>query len=69
MSEMQICPNTSLSIPECACPLCLERQLDQFAPQRIRVRRLSSHDPLRLDEVRSPVALPPVSVRLNRPVL
>jgi hypothetical protein len=66
---MQTCANTGLSIPECACPLCLERQLDQFAPQRIRVRRLSHHDPLRLDEVRSPGALPPVSVRLNRPVL
>jgi hypothetical protein len=69
MPGMQNCPNTGISIPECACPLCLERQLDQFAPERIRVRRVRSHDPLRLNEVRSPGSLPPVSERLNRPAL
>ena len=69
MPDMQICPSTGLAIPECACPHCLERQLDQFAPERIKVRRIRSHNPLRLDEVRSPGSLPPVSERLNRPAL
>jgi hypothetical protein len=69
MPGIQNCTNTGLAIPECACPICLERQLDQFAPARIRVRRTSSHDPLRLDEVRSAAVLPPVTERLNRPAL
>jgi hypothetical protein len=69
MPDMTICPTTGLAIPECACPLCLERQLDQFAPARIKVRRTRVHDPLRIDEVRSPGSLAPVSERLNRPAL
>jgi hypothetical protein len=66
---MQICNDTGLSIPECACPRCLERQLDRFAPEKIRVRKASGHDPLRLSEVRSLAPLPPVSERLYRPAL
>jgi hypothetical protein len=69
MPGMQICPHTQLAIPECACPHCLERQLDQFAPAWIRIRNARDHDPLRLDEVRSSASLPPVSERLNRPAL
>ena len=69
MSGMQICPDTGISIPECACTQCLQRQLDQFAPARIRVRRVRSHDPLLLDEVRSQATMPPVSERLHRPAL
>jgi hypothetical protein len=69
MPGIQICPNTGISIPECACPHCFERQLHQFAPERIRVRQVRSHDPLRLDEVRSRGPLPSVSERLNRPAL
>jgi hypothetical protein len=48
---MQSCSNTGLSIPECACPSCLERQLDQFAPERVRVRRIKPgprHSPITL---------------------
>jgi hypothetical protein len=49
---MTICPNTGLAIPECACTRCLERQLDQFAPEHVRVRRLNgqapSHSPITL---------------------
>jgi hypothetical protein len=69
MPGMQTCPDTGISIPECACPRCLERQVDQYAPAQIRVRRARNHDPLRLDEVRSPGSLPPVSERLRRPAL
>jgi hypothetical protein len=66
---MSICPHTGLSIPECACARCLERQLEQFAPELIRLRRIRGHDPLRIEEVRSPSVLPPVSERLKRPRL
>jgi hypothetical protein len=66
---MSICPHTGLSIPECACAQCLQRQIEQFAPEFIRVRRRREHDPLRIDEVRSPSVLPPVSERLKRPRL
>ena len=36
---MQNCTNTGLAIPECACAHCLERQMEQFAPEHIRIRR------------------------------
>jgi hypothetical protein len=66
---MSICPHSGLSIPECACARCLQRQLEEFAPELMRVRRVRGHDPLRIEEVRSPRALPPVSERLKRPRL
>lgn len=30
---MTICSNTSLTIPECCCAQCIERQLAEFAPR------------------------------------
>lgn len=66
---MSTCPNTGLSIPECACAHCLRRQLEEFAPELMRVRRTRPHDPLRIEEVRSQNVLPPVSERLKRPRL
>jgi hypothetical protein len=69
MPAMDFCKDTGLSIPECACPRCLERQLDRFAPATIRVRRTIPHDPVRLAEVRAPQTISPVSGRLNRPAL
>lgn len=48
MSGMQNCSRTGLSIPECACPACLERQLDQFAPEGIRVRKVKRQSPITL---------------------
>ena len=38
-------------MPECACARCLERQLEQFAPEHIRLRRNSApatHSPMTL---------------------
>jgi hypothetical protein len=69
MSAMDTCRHSGISIPECACPACLERLLDTFAPAQFRIRRTRIHDPLRLEEVRSPHVIPPVSERLNRPAL
>lgn len=66
---MSICPDTGLSIPECCCAGCVQRQLEQFAPELIQVRRYRGHDPLRIEDVRSRTALPPVSERLKRPRL
>ena len=66
---MQTCPNTAIAIPECSCTRCLARQLDQFAPEQMRVRRAPVHDPLLLSEVRSPAPLRPVLERLTRPAL
>jgi hypothetical protein len=66
---MSLCPNTGLSIPECACANCLQRQVEQFAPELIRVRRSREHDPLRIEEVRSSSVLRTVSERLKRPRL
>ena len=31
-------------MPECACAQCLERQLEQFAPEHIRLRRIKPPD-------------------------
>jgi hypothetical protein len=48
---MPNCSNTGLAMPECACAGCLQRQLEQFAPEHIRVRRQSapaSHSPMTL---------------------
>ena len=62
------CPNTGLTLPECSCSRCIERQLAQFAPAFMAVRRL--HDPLVPREVRPLGAtLPPVAERLQRPAL
>lgn len=30
---MTVCPHTSLTIPECCCARCVERQLAEFAPR------------------------------------
>ena len=38
-------------MPECACAHCLGRQLDQFAPEHIRLRRVTpvtNHSPMTL---------------------
>jgi hypothetical protein len=59
---MEICPDTGLSVPECACPRCLERQLDEFAPQLIRVRRVAARQPPRRPY--SPITL--ISRRFGR---
>jgi hypothetical protein len=59
MLTMQNCPNTGLSVPECACPSCLERQFDQFAPEYIRVRRV------RPEHRHSPITL--ITSRFGRP--
>jgi hypothetical protein len=67
-SGMAICGHSGLSIPECACSRCIERQLEQFAPQMLTVRRVR-HDPLQLRDVRSTSPLPPVFERLTRPAL
>jgi hypothetical protein len=66
---MSNCPHTGISIPECACAKCLQRQLEEFAPELMRVRSNRGHDPLRIQEVRSASILPPVSERLKRPRL
>ena len=65
---MQTCSDTGIAIPECSCTRCLARQLDQFAPEQMRVQRVV-HDPLLLSEVRSPAPLAPVLERLTRPAL
>jgi hypothetical protein len=39
---MQTCSKTGISIPECACANCLQRLLDEFAPEHIRVRRVEA---------------------------
>ena len=66
---MQTCPNTGIAIPECSCTGCLARQLDQFAPERMRVQKSPVHDPILPSEVRSPASLRPVLERLTRPAL
>jgi hypothetical protein len=50
MPGIQICPETGIAIPECSCVSCTERQLEQFAPERIRVRRSKRlrHSPITL---------------------
>ena len=66
---MSTCPNTGLTVPECSCTRCIERQLEQFAPERVTARRFI-HDPLLWHEVRpSAPSTPSVSERLQRPVL
>ena len=34
-----ICEVTGLSMPECSCGQCIERQLEQYAPSAIILRR------------------------------
>ncbi len=69
LQAMSNCPNTGLTVPECSCSRCIERQLDQFAPDRSAPSRLA-HDPLLLQEVRpNPTDPPSVSERLQRPAL
>lgn len=66
---MSICPQTGLSVPECSCTRCIERQLEKFAPGRPLIGA-GVHDPLVLREVRPHAPLPPpVSERLSRPAL
>ena len=36
-SGMSNCEHTGLSIPECACNRCIERQLDRFAPEMLKI--------------------------------
>ena len=57
---MDICPNTGIAIPECACTRCLERQLDQFAPEHIRIRSMKGQAP-----GHSPITL--ITSRFGRP--
>jgi hypothetical protein len=49
---METCPETGLFRPECCCAHCLARQLEQFAPEQIRIRNLkqprSAHSPITL---------------------
>jgi hypothetical protein len=56
---MQTCSKTGISIPECACTSCLQRQLDEFAPEHIRVRRVAAEAP-----AHSPITL--ITRRLGR---
>jgi hypothetical protein len=65
---MRLCTNTGLTVPECSCAGCIQRQLDQFAPAAPSIRRI--HDPLSIREARGSATLtPPVSIRLSRPAL
>jgi hypothetical protein len=66
-SGMSKCEHSGLSIPECACNRCIERQLDQFAPGMLKMA--PRHDPLLLRDARSSSPLASVSERLTRPVL
>lgn len=69
VSHMSTCPNTGLTVPECSCSRCIERQLERFAPDGLMIRRVV-HDPLLWREVRpSAPSLRPVSERLERPDL
>lgn len=66
---MSTCPNTGLTVPECSCRSCIERQLEQFAPDRLTVRR-AVHDPLLWREVcPSASSQRTVAERLERPAL
>jgi hypothetical protein len=66
---MSTCPHTGISVPECSCVRCIERQLSRFAPGALTAHRIV-HDPLLLREVRPAVGLPPpVAERLHRPAL
>lgn len=66
---MSNCPNTGLTVPECSCSSCIERQLAQFAPDRLTIRRVV-HDPLLWQEVRPRTPSPrTVAERLKRPAL
>jgi hypothetical protein len=56
---MQTCSKTGISIPECACTSCLQRLLDEFAPEHIRVRRIEAGGPRQ-----SPITL--ITRRLGR---
>jgi hypothetical protein len=64
---MSICPNTGLTIPECACRRCVERQLEQFAPERVRVRAAPAAQPH--SHERGVASFPTVAERLTRPAL
>jgi hypothetical protein len=37
--QISICEVTGLSMPECSCGQCIERQLEQFAPSAMVLRR------------------------------
>jgi hypothetical protein len=66
---MANCPNTGLTVPECSCAPCIERQLEQFAPEGLFIRRVV-HDPLLWHEVRPSNPSPrTVAERLDRPAL
>jgi hypothetical protein len=66
---MSTCPNTGLTVPECSCSRCIERQLEQFAPGGLAINHVV-HDPLLWREVRPSEPSPrPVSERLERPTL
>ncbi|MFN8161101.1 MAG: hypothetical protein U0R52_08705 [Solirubrobacterales bacterium] len=69
MPQAQLCRTTGLTVPECCCSGCIERQLERFAPEGLRFRR-AIHDPLVWREVR-PSARSPLSTleRLQRPAL
>jgi hypothetical protein len=56
-----------LTIPECACRRCVERQLEQFAPERVRVRAAPAAQPH--SHERGVARFPTVAERLTRPAL
>jgi hypothetical protein len=58
---MSTCERTGLSIPECACRGCIERQLAQFAPEMAALRR--RHEPLLLPQAPDAPRLPPAPER------
>ena len=66
---MRLCSKTGLTVPECSCGPCIQRQLEQFAPGAPSIRR-AGHDPLSLRDVRdsSPLMLS-AAERLSRPAL
>ena len=66
---MRLCNKTGLTVPECSCSRCIQRQLEQFAPSAPSIRR-AGHDPLSIRDVRdtSPLMLS-AAERLSRPAL
>ena len=39
---MSNCPETGLTVPECSCGRCIERQLEEFAPRPLVIRRVAA---------------------------
>src|SRR5688500_14993267 len=47
--HLSICEVTGLSMPECSCGQCIERQLETFAPSAMIVRRVEALPELAAD--------------------